>query len=58
MSTRGVAAFRFEIRDHESEEDRVIFVGDDWAEAITTSICATKPARGWRRNDCRRASRG
>ena len=26
-------AFRFETADHESEEDQVIFVGDDWAEA-------------------------
>jgi transposase len=28
-----VVAFRFETADHESEEDQVIFVGDDWAEA-------------------------
>jgi transposase len=26
-------AFRFETADHASEEDQVIFVGDDWAEA-------------------------
>ena len=46
------------VPEPEEVTDAVLFLGNDWAEAHTTSSWSTSPAGGWPVGGCPRVWRG